>query len=124
VRETMTACRFAQLIEQSKLCAPRVFASSCSRHRAVTVWRAAAGPPRARQGLRCARPASLPSAAARILTIHAARNVSGQHKEEIDALGGAGGSPSCRCHQRGNHEGSQNAHYVDTVLLHCGKEAA
>src|SRR5262249_35504766 len=50
--------------------------------------------------------------------IHAARNVSGQHKEEIDALGGVGGSPSCRCHQRGNHEGSQSAHYVDTVL-HC-----
>jgi len=51
--------------------------------------------------------------------IHAAGNVSGQHKEEIDAVGGAGGSPSCRCHQHGNHEGSQNAHYVDTVLLHC-----
>src|SRR5262245_38723249 len=34
------------------------------------------------------------------------------------ALGGVGGSPSCRCHQRGNHEGSQSAHYVDTVL-HC-----
>ena len=50
--------------------------------------------------------------------IHAAGNVSGQHKEEIDALGGVGGSPSCRCHQRGNHEGSQSAHYVDTVL-HC-----
>src|SRR5262249_47005606 len=46
------------------------------------------------------------------------RNVSGQHKEEIDALGGVGGGPSCRCHQRGNHEGSQSAHYVDTVL-HC-----
>src|SRR5262249_17760877 len=47
-----------------------------------------------------------------------ARNVSGQHKEEIDALGGVGGSPSCCCHQRGNHEGLQGAHYVDTVL-HC-----
>src|SRR5262249_26293118 len=43
---------------------------------------------------------------------------SAAHKEEIDALGGVGGSPSCRCHQRGNHEGSQSAHYVDTVL-HC-----
>src|SRR5258708_37192551 len=30
--------------------------------------------------------------------IHAARNVSGQQKEETDAPGGAGGSPSARCH--------------------------
>jgi hypothetical protein len=45
VRESMTACRFAQLIEQSRLCAPRVFRLGHSRHRAITVWRAAAGPP-------------------------------------------------------------------------------
>jgi hypothetical protein len=29
-----------------------------------------------------------------------------------------GGSPSCSCHQRGSQEGSQSAHYGDTVL-HC-----
>src|SRR5262249_2990491 len=53
-----------------------------------------------------------------VCLLRAARKVSGQPKEEIDALGGVGESPGCRCHQRGNHEGSQSAHYVDTVL-HC-----
>jgi hypothetical protein len=38
--------------------------------------------------------------------------------DEIDALEGVGGSPSCGCHQRGNQQGSQSAHYGDTVL-HC-----
>ena len=29
--------------------------------------------------------------------VHAARNISGQHEKEIDALGSAGESPTCRC---------------------------
>jgi len=51
--------------------------------------------------------------------IHAARNVGGEHEKEIDALGGAGESPTCRCHERGDQEGSHSAHYVGTVLLCC-----
>ncbi len=47
----MAACRFAQLIEQSRLCAPRVFRLRRSRHRARTVWRGAAGLPQPRQGI-------------------------------------------------------------------------
>jgi hypothetical protein len=51
--------------------------------------------------------------------VHATRNVGGQHEKEIDTLGGAARSPTCRRHQRADHEGSYNAHYVGIVLLYC-----
>jgi len=50
VRESMTACGFAQLIEQSKLCAPRVFRPKLqqarSHDRLARRCRTAAGPSR------------------------------------------------------------------------------
>jgi hypothetical protein len=45
------------------------------------------------------------------------RNVSGQHELEIDALSSASGHPTCYRYQSDDHEGSQSAHYVATVLL-------
>jgi hypothetical protein len=66
VRESMTACRFAQLIEQSRLCAPRVFRPKLqqarSHDRLARRCRTAAGPSRARAVHdRCSRLAALTS---------------------------------------------------------------
>ena len=54
--------------------------------------------------------------------VHAARNISGQHEKEIDALGSASGRPTCHRYQPEDRQGSQNAHYVATVLLWCKRQ--